>query len=206
MDNQKSNKIALNVAAVCQATRVLGPGLRAVVWVQGCKKRCQDCLAPEWQSQKPQRLMRIEELMHVMLANPAVSGITLSGGEPMLQAMGLTELLYSIREIRDVNVICYSGYTLEELRTAPPAEGINTLLSQLDVLIDGEYVSQLNHNLGLTGSSNQQVHHLTRRLYGADFVFNPRQVEVQIRDGEMLVVGVPPHGFEDALAHALEFV
>ena len=82
----------VNVAAIIPFTRSLGPGNRAAVWAQGCLLHCPGCLAPDWLPRRPARLMRIEELSEELLTNPEVSGLTFSGGEPMLQPRALYEL------------------------------------------------------------------------------------------------------------------
>ena len=196
-------ELVLNLAAVTSATRSLGPGKRAAIWVQGCQKRCPGCLAQEWLEIVPAHLHRIPALSEILLSDPEIEGLTLSGGEPMLQAAALAKLVSSMRTRRDLNVICYSGYLLVELRNNPPSPGVADLLEAVDVLIDGAYVDELNDDIGLRGSSNQQVHHLTSRLAGFDFTTAPRSVEIKISDGEVFLIGVPTravnHSFEESL-------
>jgi anaerobic ribonucleoside-triphosphate reductase activating protein len=186
----------VNVAETCVGTRALGPGIRSVVWVQGCPLHCAGCIAPEWIPQREARLVTPWDLAAELLADTRVSGLTLSGGEPMLQATPLAAMVRSSRRQRDVTVICYSGFTLGELRERPPAPGVAGLLEQTDVLIDGGYVAAANDGRGLRGSSNQVVHHLTGRLADADdaFVRGPRTAEIRVRDRSLLLVGVPPPG------------
>src|SRR5271157_3682875 len=192
------SNILLNVAAVCDATHALGPGLRAVVWVQGCPFHCQGCIAPDWIPYKPARLLAIDELVDELLANPDVSGLTFSGGEPMKQAAGLTEVARLARQRRDMNIICFTGYKIEKLLKPPIDPAVKDLFEQLDVLIDGAYNVHLNDNRGLRGSSNQRIHHLSFRLKDFDFETSPRRVEMQIEDGQILMVGIPPTGMETA--------
>ena len=184
----------VNVAETCVGTRALGPGIRSVVWVQGCPLHCRGCIAPDWIPQRQARLVLPEQLAAELLAEPGVSGLTLSGGEPMLQASSLAAMVRAARRRRDVNVICYSGFTLSELRERPPAPGVPDLLEQVDVLIDGPYQEAANDDRGLRGSSNQVVHHLTGRLIGASQTLagGPRTAEIRVRDRSVLLVGVPP--------------
>lgn len=199
---------AINVAETCIGTRALGPGIRSVVWVQGCPLHCSGCVAPDWIPQRTARLVDPAELADELLADPAVSGLTLSGGEPMMQAGPLAAMVRAARRQRDVTVICYSGFTRAELAERPPSPGVAGLLGQLDVLIDGRYVAAANDDLGLRGSSNQTVHHLTSRLADADdaFVRLPRAAELRVRDTSVLLVGVPPaglaRGFDRAVRRA----
>jgi len=183
----------INVAATCVGTRALGPGRRSVVWVQGCPFRCADCLSPEWIPQREARLASPAELVEELLADRAITGLTFSGGEPMTQAAGLAEVARLARQLRDLTLICFTGYRLATLRSRPPAPGVAGLLSEVDVLIDGLYVRARNDGRGLRGSDNQQVHHLTGRLRSDDAAMStgPRRSEIRLRNGTALLVGVP---------------
>jgi anaerobic ribonucleoside-triphosphate reductase activating protein len=96
-------------------------------------------------------------------------------------------------------VICFSGYTLQRLQRRPPNRGVPALLELLDVLIDGDYRSEQDDQLGLRGSSNQHIHHFSNRLQGENLTTLPRRVELHVLDGELQLVGVPPHGVARAL-------
>ncbi len=201
-----SGHLYLNVAATYTGTRALGPGKRSAVWVQGCPFSCPDCIAPEWIPIRPARQVTPADLLVELFADPHVAGLTFSGGEPMLQASGLAELARLARLEREVDIICFTGYTLSQLQKSPPNQGVRQLLAEVDVLIDGQYVTALNDNLGLRGSSNQRVHHLTQRLSGHDFESEPRRVEIQVQDGSLWFVGIPPVGLlPDVLAHLDRF-
>jgi anaerobic ribonucleoside-triphosphate reductase activating protein len=189
-----TSKHILNIAASCVGTHALGPGLRSVVWVQGCPFRCAGCISPQWIPNKTNRLVPVEALAAELLSDPAISGFTFSGGEPFAQAAGLAALISLARQDRDLTLICFTGYYLHDLESMSGNAGIWDLLSQVDVLIDGPYDKDLNDNRGLRGSSNQKVHYLTGRMIDFDFETQPRNAEIHVRNGEMLFVGVPPQG------------
>jgi anaerobic ribonucleoside-triphosphate reductase activating protein len=191
----------VNVAATWIGTRALGPGWRSVVWVQGCPFRCPGCMAPEWIVQRPVRLVEPADLAAELLADPAVTGLTFSGGEPMLQAASLAETARAARRIRELTLICFTGFRLERLRDQEPASGVADLLAQVDVLVDGLYVAALNDGRGLRGSTNQGIHHLSGRLErcGYDFAGGPRRAEIRMAGNYANVVGVPPPGLLSAL-------
>ncbi|QQM40184.1 4Fe-4S single cluster domain-containing protein [Streptomyces liliifuscus] len=197
---------ALNVAATHVGTEALGPGVRSVVWVQGCPFRCAGCIAPDWIPDRPARRAEPAELAEELLADPRVTGLTLSGGEPMQQAAGLAELVGRARSTRDVSVICFTGHRLERLRTRPPTTGVPELLAAVDVLIDGVYVAALDDGRGLRGSSNQRIHHLTGRLAncGYDFAGRPRTAEIAVDGPQALLIGVPPTGLLDVFDTAVD--
>jgi hypothetical protein len=108
----------VNVAATCSATHALGPGVRSVVWVQGCPLRCPECLAPEWIPDREARLVSPAALAAELLADERVTGLTISGGEPMAQAAALAQMVRAARAVRELTVICFSGYRLARLRGA----------------------------------------------------------------------------------------
>lgn len=185
----------LNVAQICPATRSLGPGKRFVVWVQGCPFNCAGCVSPDWIPLKAASVMPVQDLAGLILDAGDIEGVTISGGEPALQASGLARLLSIVKSARPhLSVIAFSGFTLEQLRRKSAAEaGVGEFLEHLDVLIDGLYVSGLNDGRGLRGSSNQRVHFLTERYaaLGEEFESRARAVEVHALSDGLLMVGVP---------------
>lgn len=183
-------------------TRALGPGLRSVVWVQGCPFRCAGCIAPDWIPLAGGRRVPVTDLAAELLADPQVAGLTFSGGEPMLQAGPLADLARRARGERDLTLIVFTGFRLAELRRQPPGPGVPDLLGQADVVIDGRYVASRNDGRGLRGSDNQRVHLLTGRLAGsyAELVAGPRRTEIRLRPASALLVGVPAASAAHAFA------
>jgi anaerobic ribonucleoside-triphosphate reductase activating protein len=199
----------VQVAETCVGTRALGPGLRSAVWVQGCPFRCRGCLAPDWIPQRPARNVPPDELAAELLADPDVTGLTFSGGEPMVQAAALAAVVRAARRAREVTLICFTGYRLAELRSRPPAPGVGDLLAEIDVLIDGRYVAARNDNRGLRGSNNQRVHLLTDRLAAAhaELADGQRRTEIRLRGSSAMLVGVPDRialGAFEALAPGVQ--
>ena len=156
-----------------RAVHTLGPGSRYCIWVQGCNKRCPGCVTPSDQAMDGGYPMSAAALgAEIALAKP--DGVTISGGEPFLQAEALAQVLDTVRRVfrYDTGVIVYTGYRLEELRKDPSAAA---LLARTDLLIDGPYIRELDDGKSLRGSSNQRIIPLTERynkpeilaLYGA---------------------------------------
>lgn len=187
-----SNKGFLNIAAFCTETYALGPGARAAVWVQGCAFHCPNCIAPDWIPQKKAMWVKPEELASKIIANPLTIGITLSGGEPMLQALLLAEFLQFCKSERDFNVIVFTGFQYETLSQQTEDSGIPQLLSLTDVLVDGPYIQAKNDGIGLRGSANQRIIYLTNRLKNQKLEIFPRQIEYHFTGSETLIVGIPP--------------
>ncbi len=141
---------------------VLGPGNRAVIWVQGCGFACQGCIVPESWNREGGEAVAILELATWILAQPEIEGITLSGGEPMLQASALVELIDTVRQVRDLGVMCYTGYRIEQLQQQGTVWQ-QALLQRLDLLIDGTYIKSQHGDLLWRGSTNQRLILLTQR-------------------------------------------
>ncbi|MDH6120816.1 anaerobic ribonucleoside-triphosphate reductase activating protein [Kitasatospora sp. GAS204A] len=198
----------VNVAATRVGTRALGPGLRSVVWVQGCPFTCRGCMSPDWIPDRPARLVAPGELAAELLADARVTGLTLSGGEPMAQAAALAETVARARAERDLSVLCFTGYRLERLRRDPPDPGVARLLACVDVLVDGQYVAELNDGRGLRGSRNQRVHRLNSWAGEEEYDFEdrPRSAEIALEGPSALLVGVPPPGLLDAFDAAVDAV
>lgn len=122
----------------------------------------------------------------------------------MLQAQALSELFALLAEV-DCSIICYTGFTLEQLQ-AKSDPAIARVLSQIDVLIDGLYLPEFNDNQGWRGSANQRVHFLTPRLVAEASAFSSRRrdVEIHLRNDSALMVGVPPRHFSDTFKQVID--
>jgi anaerobic ribonucleoside-triphosphate reductase activating protein len=182
----------LTVARTHPACTVLGPGSRFVVWVQGCPLSCPGCVSPQWIPLAGGGSVSVDELADE-IAERAVDGLTLSGGEPFAQAAALARLVRRVRDRRDLSVLSYSGYSLRRLREhGTPAQ--RALLGQLDLLIDGPYQQARHADLRWRGSANQRVHQLTDRHAG-ELAEPDVGVGIQLditADGSVAWAGVPP--------------
>ncbi len=163
---------------------VLGPGKRYVLWVQGCHKNCEGCVADNAKDMENGKQISIDALAYEIILSKA-EGITISGGEPFLQAEELAEMLSKIKKKRDIGVIIYSGYQYEELIKKPETQ---KLLAQTDLLIDGPYVKELDDGKSLRGSSNQRTIYLTQR-----YKINASEYGVQGRKNENFYHGIYVH-------------
>lgn len=182
----------LNIGSVWFGTKALGPGLRAAIWVQGCPFHCEHCISPELIPDKQVHLITPKDVAKMVLSKSKITGLTISGGEPMLQAAGLAKMLEYIKGKRELNVICFTGCDFEHLSRYSKGTGIYSLLSEVDVLIDGQYISELDDNRGLRGSANQQIHYLTPALQDDNFEDGPRKIELMVYDTFATSIGVPP--------------
>ncbi|MFI1050109.1 4Fe-4S single cluster domain-containing protein [Streptomyces griseoruber] len=193
----------LFVGRISESVRVLGPGTRAVVWVQGCPLRCPGCLSPEglpFEGGEPWAVDALAARLHALPAE--VTGVTFSGGEPMAQAAALAALVDRMRAARDWSVMSYSGFTLERLRRGDA--GRRELLARLDILVDGPFLAERQRPLLWRGSDNQRIHWLTDR-HEPPAHDGSAGLEVEIASGSIAWNGVPPvPGFRENFERALD--
>jgi anaerobic ribonucleoside-triphosphate reductase activating protein len=169
----------LNIFDLCEGTKALGPGLRYVIWVQGCPFNCKGCTSPYGRPMKENILVEINSVAQSTINNTHIEGITISGGEPFLQASKLSRLLNTVKTARpDLNVIVFTGFEIENLDW----DEAKDLLSKIDLLIDGLYIEELNDDKGIRGSSNQRFHYITDKLTdnGEEMENGERKAEIHI--------------------------
>ena len=184
---------SIRIHGILWKTRALGPETRVALWLQGCKRQCEGCMSPESRPLTGGRIVSIQALAEKVSEVSGTEGITISGGEPFLQADALYTLLTELRKRRDFGVIIYTGYTVEELK-ALHNEKIDAILNGLaDLIIDGEYVEHLNDGRSLIGSANQVPHFLTDRYkpYEEMYTSKTRNVEIIATQSELLLAGIP---------------
>lgn len=98
--------------------------------------------------------MTTDEVMKIIVADP-YANVTFSGGDPMYQAEGFTELARAIRSQTQKTIWCYTGFTFEAIVKIPR---YRQLLDEIDVLVDGPFVKSLrDEDLLFRGSSNQRL-------------------------------------------------
>lgn len=136
-----------------------GPGLRMVVWVQGCIHNCYKCHNPETHNFDGGIEKDTNDIINEIKKLKLQRGITLSGGEPFLQSKALAVIAEEAK-LNDLDVWCYTGYRFEQLmnRNNPLfLEHVN-LLHNIDVLVDGKFdVTKKRVGLKFKGSSNQRI-------------------------------------------------
>ena len=183
----------IRVHGVEPRSRANGPGVRFVVWFQGCTLGCPGCFNPATHaaasapSGVPQSLPELTSRL-VAAAASGTTGLSLSGGEPLQQPEAARALLDAARSL-GLSTLAFSGYTVDEIRALP---GGPDVLARLDVLIDGRYVAGDRLATGLRGSANQRIHLLTDR-HTLDEVEATPVAEIRIGPtGELTLTGVNP--------------
>ena len=194
----------MKISSILYGTKANGPGLRACVWVQGCSILCPGCINPHTHSFDGGQKADPDDLAkHIIeYAHPGVDGVTLSGGEPMSQAISVYSLICSIHAYRpNWSVGLFSGYTLTELITGQydlreplhlDTPGIRSLLwtdqikPHLDWSVTGRY-DRSRPPKGFCSSANQ--HLLIYRRYQYED-FEPLKEVLIGEDGLTQITGV----------------
>jgi len=155
----------LRVAGITEESVADGPGLRFVVWMQGCPHRCDGCHNPQTWDYSGGYSLSTDAIIEQIKDNPLLSGLTFSGGEPFMQA---DKLIHIAREVKrlGLNVVTYTGYTLEwlmkfiwyPLSVHREVLHYRNLLNFTDYLIDGRFEQdKQSPDLNFRGSSNQRI-------------------------------------------------
>jgi len=140
-----------------------GPGLRYVIFAQGCNHQCSSCQNPTTWDVNGGKEYSVKEIKRKLTKlksqSKTIRGVTFSGGDPFLQAAEFAELAQAVRKA-GWDVVTYTGYTYEELIELinNGNTGVEALLSSTDILIDGKFVQELySADLQFRGSSNQRI-------------------------------------------------
>ena len=171
MSSIASEPETIRVSGLVEESIVDGPGLRYVVFTQGCPHRCPGCHNPQTHDFNGGEERRIADIAAAIADNPLLAGVTLSGGEPFCQPAACAALARAVHA-QGRHVVTYSGYTLEQLRVMAAADtAVAALLQETDVLIDGPYIeAQRDLTLPFRGSANQRVIDLKeKRKNGSSF-------------------------------------
>lgn len=144
----------IRVAGLVRESIVDGPGLRYAVFTQGCTHNCKGCHNPQTHDLNGGYEVDIKQILKEIDDNPLLDGLTLTGGEPLLQAKKLLPLVKQVKK-RGLSVVIYSGYTFEEIMQD---DEMKELVLLCDILIDGRY-EQDKRSLKLAhrGSANQRI-------------------------------------------------
>jgi anaerobic ribonucleoside-triphosphate reductase activating protein len=154
----------------------LGPGRRIAIWVQGCSMHCEGCISQDlWERRGGSKVDVAGFAAGILKLAKNLDGITITGGEPFDQYRQLVSFCTFIKQNTDLNILVFSGYTLETLYQ----KFQDKLFTKcIDLLVDGPYVQHLHENGFLRGSGNQKM-----------YSFDPEQEEIKATG-----IKVPPSG------------
>ncbi|RJQ27619.1 MAG: anaerobic ribonucleoside-triphosphate reductase activating protein [Peptococcaceae bacterium] len=150
--------MVLRIAGVIEESVVDGPGLRFVVFVQGCYHHCPGCQNEDTWDPAGGYAVAAAELLNQIKSVRLIKGVTFSGGEPFLQPAPLAWLGRRVKKL-GLDVVTFTGYTWEELLSlAPENRAVKELLEVSDYLVDGPFIlSERDLSLPFRGSRNQRI-------------------------------------------------
>lgn len=188
----------MRVERIIKGIQTLGPGKRLVIWTNGCNKRCKGCVS--------ERLQEIDEHSSIDIMKTLneftfhnVDGVTISGGEPFIQVSELKKVVEFLVGQKISDILIYTGYLYEELLELNDSD-INYILENIAVLIDGEYIEELNDNTSnLKGSSNQKIIYLKKEVEEKylEYMSKHRQMETYYIQNLKIGVGIPTDEYID---------
>ncbi len=168
---------------------IYGPGLRRVLWTQGCSLRCKGCWNKEMWEFNKNSYVEIDDLVADILTDKELEGITLLGGEPLDQFEASLELLKKIKTQSQLSIILYTGYEIPEIFQTNKQE----IIPFADILITGRFEPSqrnLQTNGSLIGSDNQQIIFISKR-YSKKDIPEKNQVEITLSHSEISILGYP---------------
>ena len=146
----------LRLAGITRESVVDGPGIRVVIYAQGCPHDCPGCQNPKTHDPGGGQLFDTRQVIQMIRRVPIAQGVTFSGGEPFLQAEAFAELGYKLKSY-GLDIITYTGYLWDDLVNSSEA-GWRDLLSLTTLLIDGPFLEEEQDlSLAFRGSRNQRI-------------------------------------------------
>ncbi|WP_295937783.1 4Fe-4S single cluster domain-containing protein [uncultured Xanthomonas sp.] len=183
----------LDLSRVHFPVTALGPGRRLGIWFQGCSIRCPGCISADTWGPGRGRTTVAQLLKHVQPWLGEADGVTISGGEPFDQPDALLELLATLRQRTNVDVLVYSGHLLERL--TPLLARVDGLI---DALISDPFAQHQPQTRVLRGSDNQRLSLLTALGHARFAAFErPLRPEDKVLDlmlddnGSIWMAGIP---------------
>jgi len=158
----------IRIAGIVKESIVDGPGIRMVVFAQGCKHNCPGCHNPHTHPFDGGTIVTVGSIIEQAKKNPLLDGITFSGGEPFEQSGAFAVLAQEAKKL-GLNVMTYTGYTYEYLlENSHVRKDWAKLLEESDILVDGRFeLEKKNFLLKFRGSENQRIIDLKKsRLKG----------------------------------------
>lgn len=148
----------IRIAGIVKESIVDGPGIRYVIFTQGCPHQCEGCHNPLSHDYNGGYFISFDEILTAIKKNPLLDGVTFSGGEPFEQAGPLSVLASQIKAL-GLNIVCYSGYTYEQIiQRSQNNSDYKKLIDTIDRLIDGKFdIDQKDLLLKFKGSRNQRI-------------------------------------------------
>lgn len=154
----------VRIAGSKKHSSVNGPGVRYVLFMQGCTHKCPECQNPETHDLQGGMECDLQAVIDDILSTRYLDGLTLSGGDPLMQPEATKEIA---RQAKDagMNIWLYTGYTWKQVVEGKAGEAAKEVLPYIDVVVDGPFVESLKSEDTIwRGSSNQHLVDVKRSL------------------------------------------
>jgi anaerobic ribonucleoside-triphosphate reductase activating protein len=146
----------LRLAGITRESVVDGPGIRVVIYAQGCPHGCPGCQNPDTHDPSGGKLFDVGQVIQIIRRVPMAKGVTFSGGEPFAQAEAFAELGHMLKSSH-LDIVTYTGYVWEDLINSSQ-DAWHDLLSLTTLLIDGPFSKdEKDLSLAFRGSRNQRI-------------------------------------------------
>lgn len=164
----------LSILDIVHCTTVDGPGFRTAIYGAGCTHQCPGCHNLQSWNIGAGTAYAIDAILEV-IKDDDFSNVTFSGGDPLMQVDGFTELARQIKTTTDKTIWCYTGFLYDNILKN---NELNKILPFIDVLVDGRYIAALRDpDLLFRGSSNQRIIDVPQSLSQQTTVMWTRQTE-----------------------------
>lgn len=146
----------IRIAGDLENSLANGPGMRYVLFTQGCSLKCPGCHNAHTWDKSQGMSISIDEVIENIKSNPFIEGVTLSGGDPVEQIEAITELCKRIKsELPQLTIMMYTGRKFAELLCEFGMQAVE-LIELLDYMVDGRF--EMHNKEGAhkyAGSANQ---------------------------------------------------
>jgi len=194
---EKENKLLIN--HIYYPVKTLGFRNRIGIWFQGCSIHCPGCMSKYTWAFDPKYSVSYnyvsKKLSDYKRFKPY--GITISGGEPFDQPLGLFKVLEICKQLKYKEIMVYSGYTFIYLY-----QNYSKIISMIDLLITEPFIESLPTNKIWRGSDNQKIYLISKQakrrykdknldstLHNGDLT-----IQIEISDNSLFIIGIPKRG------------
>lgn len=147
----------VRIAGSKKHSSVNGPGVRYVLFLQGCPHHCPGCQNPETHDPAGGTERNVDEVIQDILQTKYLDGLTFSGGDPLMQPEAVIAIAGAAKKA-GLNIWLYTGWTFEQIQTGAAGEKAKEALMLLDVLVDGPFVEKRKTGNAIwRGSDNQRL-------------------------------------------------
>lgn len=154
-----------HLSGIKKHSSVNGPGVRYVLFFQGCPHHCPGCQNPETHDPTGGKITNINTVIQDILNTKYLDGITFSGGDPLMQPEAVIEIAKAIKKNTNLTIWLYTGWTFEQIQNNITGNTAKEALTYIDILVDGPFMEKLKTKDAIwRGSSNQRLINVQKSL------------------------------------------